>query len=152
VVNLVATGVLSRANRQSLNIEGSYQHLLTDLYAFGATAIAGAIVLWTGFNRADAIASLLVAGLMLRAAYGLLVESGRVFLEAAPRGIDPDEIGRTLAAQPGVAEVHDLHVWELASAFPLLSAHVLVAPGADCHAVRESLAGVVAERFGINHT
>src|SRR4051794_41183403 len=126
-VNLVATWVLAHANRQSLNIEGSYQHLLTDLYAFIATAIAGAIVYWTGFDRADAIASLLVAALMLRAAYSLLRESGRVFLEAAPRGLDVDLIGRTLAAQPGVVEVHDLHVWEISAGFPLLTAHVLVA-------------------------
>ena len=96
VVNLAATWTLSRANRRSLNVEGSFQHILTDLYAFIATAIAGAIVLWTGWLRADPIASMLVAALMLRAAYGLLRDSGRIFLEAAPSGLDPDEIGRTL--------------------------------------------------------
>ena len=118
VVNLVATWTLAQANRESLNIEGSFQHLLTDLYAFIATAIAGAVIIWTGFARADAIASLLVAALMLRAAYGLLHASGRVFLEAAPAGLDPDEIGRLLASQPKVREVHDLHVWEISSGFP----------------------------------
>ncbi len=99
-VNLVATWTLAKANRQSLNVEGSFQHLLTDLYAFIATAIAGAVIILTGFERADAIASLFVAALMLRAAYGLLRASGRVFLEAAPAGLDPDEIGRLLASQP----------------------------------------------------
>jgi cobalt-zinc-cadmium efflux system protein len=152
VVNLAATLVLARANRQSLNIEGSFQHLLTDLYAFIATAIAGAVILVTGFDRADPIASLFVAALMLRAAYGLLRESGRVFLEAAPRGLDPETIGRALAGEPGVVEVHDLHVWEISAGFPLLTAHVLVAPGSDCHAARQRLADVVAERFGIVHT
>ena len=117
-VNLAAVWTLARANRTSLNVEGSFQHILTDLYAFIATAIAGALVLWMGWLRADPIASLLVAALMLRAAYGLLRDSGRVFLEAAPTGLDPDEIGRTLVAQPDVREVHDLHVWEISSGFP----------------------------------
>jgi cobalt-zinc-cadmium efflux system protein len=151
-VNLAATWTLSRANRRSLNVEGSFQHILTDLYAFIATAIAGAIVLWTGWQRADPIASLLVAALMLRAAYGLLRDSGRIFLEAAPNDLDPDEIGRTLVAQPCVSEVHDLHVWEIASGFPALTAHVLVSRDCDCHATRRRLADVLDERFGIGHT
>ena len=151
-VNLAAVSILARANRTSLNVEGSFQHILTDLYAFIATAIAGALVLWLGWQRADPIASLIVAALMLRAAYGLLRDSGRVFLEAAPAGIDPDEIGRTLAAQPDVREVHDLHVWEISSGFPALTAHVLVAPDCDCHATRRRLADLLGERFGITHT
>ena len=152
VVNLAATWTLSRANRRSLNVEGSFQHILTDLYAFIATAIAGGIVLWTGWLRADPLASLLVAALMLRAAHGLLRDSGRIFLEAAPSDLDPDEIGRTLAAQPCVSEVHDLHVWEISSGFPALTAHVLVSPDCDCHATRRRLAEVLGERFGIGHT
>jgi cobalt-zinc-cadmium efflux system protein len=151
-VNLAAVWTLARANRRSLNVEGSFQHILTDLYAFIATAIAGALVLWMGWLRADPIASLLVAALMLRAAYGLLRDSGRIFLEAAPAGVDPDEIGRTLAAQPDVREVHDLHVWEISSGFPALTAHVLVSPDCDCHATRRRLADLLQERFGIAHT
>ena len=152
VVNLIATWVLAKANRSSLNIEGSFQHILTDLYAFIATAIAGAIVLWTDWVRADALASLLVAALMLYAAYGLLHASGRIFLEAAPADLDPEEIGRLLVTQPCVAEVHDLHVWEISSGFPALTAHVLVSPDCDCHATRRRLAEVLGERFGITHT
>jgi cobalt-zinc-cadmium efflux system protein len=152
VVNLAATWVLARANRTSLNVEGSFQHIVTDLYAFIATAIAGGIVLWTGWLRADALASLLVAALMLRAAYGLLRDSGRIFLEAAPSDLDPDEIGRALVAESCVAEVHDLHVWEISSGFPALTAHVLVSPDCDCHATRRRLAEVLEERFGIGHT
>jgi cobalt-zinc-cadmium efflux system protein len=151
-VNLVATWTLAKANRESLNVEGSFQHLLTDLYAFIATAIAGAIIIWTGFQRADAIASLLVAALMLYAAYGLLRASGRVFLEAAPADLDPDLIGRLLVSQANVREVHDLHVWEISSGFPALTAHVLVAADADCHAIRGQLAVLLDERFGIDHT
>ena len=93
------------------------------------------VILATGFDRADAIASLLIAALLLHASYGLLKASGRVFMEAAPAGLDPEEIGRVLAAQPGVVEVHDLHVWEVTSGFPALSAHVVVRAGDDCHAL-----------------
>lgn len=151
-VNLAATRQLAGANRSSMNIEGSYQHVLTDLFAFVATAIAGGMILLTGWTRADGIAALLVAAIMLRAAYGLLRASARVLLEAAPEGIDPAEVGQAMADHPGVSEVHDLHVWELGSEFPSLSAHVLVAPGDDCHGIRRSLEHLLHERFGIDHT
>jgi cobalt-zinc-cadmium efflux system protein len=152
IVNLIATWVLARANRQSLNLEGSFQHIVTDLYAFIGTAIAAIVILATGFQRADPIASLFVAALMLRASYGLLKASGRIFLEAAPEGMDVEEIGTALAGHPGVVEVHDLHVWEVTSGFPSLSAHVLVESDADCHGIREQLEQVIDERFHIHHT
>jgi cobalt-zinc-cadmium efflux system protein len=151
VVNLAATATLARANRRSLNVEGSFQHLLTDLFAFVGTAIAAAVILLTGFDRADAIASLFVAALMLRSAYGLLRESGRIFLEASPKGVDPERIGRRMAEQAGVVEVHDLHVWEVTSEFPALSAHVTVAQDADCHRARLELADLIEHQFGIHH-
>ena len=152
VVNLAATATLARANRQSLNVEGSFQHILTDLFAFVGTAIAAAVILLTGFDQADAIASLLVAGLMLRSAIGLLRDSGRIFLEAAPKQTDPQEIGRCMAAQPGVVEVHDLHVWEVTSEFPALSAHVTVGADTDCHRKRLELGELIERQFGIHHT
>jgi cobalt-zinc-cadmium efflux system protein len=152
VVNLVATWVLAQANRESLNVEGAFQHIFTDLAAFVATAIAGAVVLATGFTRADGIAALFVAALMLRAAVMLLRESGRVFLEAAPRGLDPDAIGRRMAGHDGVNEVHDLHVWEVTSGFPALSAHVLVGRDTDCHDVRRTLEAMLHDEFEIEHT
>ena len=152
VVNLLATWQLSKANRRSLNVEGSFQHILTDLFAFVATAIAGAVILTTGFGRADGIAALLVAALMLRASYGLLRESGRVLLQIAPVGLRVEEIGNAMAAHPRVAEVHDLHVWEVTSGFPTLSAHVLVEPAADCHGVRGEIEQLLRERFEIEHT
>lgn len=152
VVNIAATAVLASANRQSLNVEGSFQHLLTDLYAFIGTAIAAAVILLTGFDQADAIASLLVAALMLYSAYGLLRDSGRVFLEASPKGLDPDRIGQLMVAQPHVVEVHDLHVWEVTSEFPALSAHVIVEADADCHRARLELAELIERDFGIHHT
>lgn len=152
-VNLLATRILSggSAGGRSLNVEGSYRHLLTDLYGLIATAVAGVVILVTGFDRADAIASLLIAALMLRAAYGLLKASGRIFMEAAPAGFDPDEIGHALAAQPGVVEIHDLHVWEVTSGFPALSAHVVVKADEDCHEVRRSLQGLLEDRFHMHH-
>ena len=151
VVNVAATWCVSRADRSSLNVEGAFQHILNDLYAFIATAIAGLVVLTTGFARADAIAALVVAGLMIKAGWALLRESGRIFLEAAPRGVDPDRIGADLAAVEGVDEVHDLHIWEITSGEPALSAHVLVRPDVDCHAARLAIEQVLrADR--ITHT
>jgi cobalt-zinc-cadmium efflux system protein len=151
-VNLAATAVLARANRRSLNVEGSFQHLLTDLYAFIGTAVAAAVILLTGFDRADPIASLMVAALMLRSAYVLLRESGRVFLEASPKGLDPERIGRRMAEQPGISEVHDLHVWEVTSQFPALAAHVTVDADADCHRARLELADLLEREFGVQHS
>jgi cobalt-zinc-cadmium efflux system protein len=152
VVNLVATRTLSRANRQSLNIEGSFQHLLTDLYGFIGTAIAAAVILATGFQRADPIVSLLIAGLMVRSGAVLVRASGRIFLEAAPEGLDPQAIGRALVGEPGVVEVHDLHVWEISSGFPALSAHVLVGAESDCHNARRAMETMLRERFALDHT
>ena len=152
VVNLVATVVLHGADRSSLNVEGAFQHVLTDLVAFIATAIAGLVILLTGFDRADGIASLFVAAVMLRAAWGLLRESGRIFLEAAPRGVDVDAIGREMVAQPGVSEVHDLHVWEVSSGFVALSAHIRVGRDNDCHAARRSLERLLHDTYEIEHT
>jgi cobalt-zinc-cadmium efflux system protein len=151
-VNLAATALLSGAGRRSLNVEGAFQHVLTDLFAFIATAIAGAVVLATGFSRADGIAALVVAALMLRSGFGLLRDSGRVLLEASPRDLDPEEIGTALAAQNHVVEVHDLHVWEVTSGFPAISAHVTVRAGCDTQAHRRELAKLLRDRFGVTHS
>ncbi|MGH2971563.1 MAG: cation diffusion facilitator family transporter [Gaiellaceae bacterium] len=151
-VNLVATLVLSGADRTSLNLRAAFLHVASDLAAFVGTAIAGALVLATGWNRFDPIASLLVAALMLVASWSLLRESGRIFLEAAPPGLDPDAVAATLAAEPDVVEVHDLHVWTVTSGFPALAAHVLVSPDTDCHGARRRLERLLEERFGLRHT
>ncbi|MCM6778934.1 cation diffusion facilitator family transporter [Nocardia sp. CDC159] len=151
VVNLLATWMISRANRTSLNVEGAYQHILNDLFAFIATAVAGVIILLTGFARADALATLVVVVLMIKAGVELVRSASRIFLEAAPADLDPDEIGRAMAARDGVVEVHDLHIWEITSGSPALSAHVLVDPGRDCHAVREDLARWLHDEHHIEH-
>jgi cobalt-zinc-cadmium efflux system protein len=151
-VNVLATWQLAGANRQSLNVEGSFQHVLNDLYAFIATAVAGAVILATGWVRADAVAALFVAALMLRSSWRLLRDSGRVLLDIAPSGLPVVEIGTAMASHPGVVQVHDLHVWEVTTEFPTLSAHVLVEPGADCHGIRRELEALLGDRFGLEHT
>jgi cobalt-zinc-cadmium efflux system protein len=151
-VNLVATALLARASRESLNVRGAFLHVATDLVAFIGTAVAGALILVTGWDRFDPIAGILVAGLMFWGAYGLLRESTRIFLEVAPTNIQPDAVGRALCEEPEVVEVHDLHVWTLTDGFPVVSAHVLVAPGADCHAIRERLEQRLAQLFGLEHS
>jgi cobalt-zinc-cadmium efflux system protein len=152
IVNLAAAWVMAKANRQSLNIEGSFQHIVTDLYAFIGTLIAGVVIIVTGFDRADAIASLVVAVLMLRSGFDLQRKAIRVLLESAPEGIPPAEVGMAMAQSHQVKEVHDLHVWELAPGHPVLTAHVLVARDADCHAIRREIERMLKERFKIAHT
>ncbi|MFJ4315255.1 cation diffusion facilitator family transporter [Streptomyces lavendulae] len=152
VVNVGAAWCISRANRSSLAVEGAYQHILNDLFAFIGTAVAGLIVLTTGFVQADAIATLVVVVLMVKAGYGLVRESGRIFLEAAPAHLDPDAVGDRLVGHPPVTEVHDLHIWTITSGQAALSAHVLVAPEGDCHAVRRELERMLEKEYGITHT
>jgi cobalt-zinc-cadmium efflux system protein len=151
-VNVGAAWALSRAERRSLNVEGARQHILTDLYASLGAALAGLLVLTAGVVRADTVVALVVAALMIRSGISLIRQATRVLLEAAPRGLDPDAIGHALAAHPGISEVHDLHVWEVTSGFPALSAHVLVPAGEDCHARRAELEHLLADRFGIEHS
>ena len=151
-VNLIVVALLSRARRQSLNVRGAYLHIVTDLAAFVGTGVAAALILLTGWNRLDPVASLLVAALMFGAAWSLLRESGRIFLEGAPASAPPADVGPAIVAHPGVVEAHDLHVWTVTDGFPALSAHVLVQPGADCHRIRLELEALLHERFGIDHT
>ena len=151
-VNIAAAWLISKANRTSLNVEGAFQHILNDLYAFIATAIAGLVIVFTGFAQADSIAALVVAALMCKAGYGLVRESGRIFLEGAPQGLDPDVIGPAMAGRAGVAEVHDLHIWDVTSGLPALSAHVLVDPTGDCHDVRRDIEVLLKGTYKIDHT
>ena len=155
-VNLVAAWVLARANRTSLNVEGAYQHILTDLYAFIGTVIAAVVILTTGFDRADAIASLLVVALMFHAAWGLLRDSGRILLEAAPPGTDLDQIRAHLLDTDHVRDVHDLHVWTVTSNLPALSAHVVLDDSCftDGHAPQmlDQLQSCLIGHFDVEHS
>ena len=152
LVNVGAFLALSRSERRSLNVEGARAHVLADLYGSVAAVVAGVVIVAGGPAQIDAVAALTVSALMLRSGWALLHASTRVLLEAAPPGVDPDEIGRALAAMPGIVEIHDLHVWEVTSGFVAVAAHVVVAPNDDCHLRRRELQNVLHERFGINHT
>jgi cobalt-zinc-cadmium efflux system protein len=151
-VNVAATWVTAKASRDSINVKGAFAHIVTDLYGFIGTLAAGIIIITTGFRQADSIASLVVVALMLRAAWGLLRETGRILLEAAPEGYAPADIVAAITARPEVASVHDVHVWLITSGFPALSAHVLVRPPADCHQARRDLEDLLRERFSLDHT
>jgi cobalt-zinc-cadmium efflux system protein len=156
VVNVVATWVLSKANRSSLNVEGAFQHILTDLYGFIGTAVAGAIIITTGWNRADPLASLFVVALVLRAAWGLLRASGRILLEGTPEAVDLDDVRQHLSELPEVIAVHDLHAWTLTSDLPALTAHVVVTDAClnDGSAARvlDHLQHCLANHFDVEHS
>src|SRR5579872_5637477 len=156
VVNVAASWVLARANRSSLNVEGAFRHVLTDLYGFIGTVIAGIVIVTTGFTRADAIASLLVVMLMVKAAWELLRDSGRILLEAAPEGTDMEQVRAHLAEVPHVLGVHDLHAWTVTSGLPALSAHIVIEDDCfnDGHAPRllDHLQECLAGHFDIEHS
>ena len=152
LVNVGAAWALSRSERRSLNVEGARAHVLADLYGSVAATVSGVTIVLTGFGQADGIAAMVVSLLMLRSGWSLLRDSSRILLEGTPKDIDVKAVGRVLAEQSGVVEVHDLHVWEVTSGFPALSAHVLVPPGEDCHARRRELEQLLHERFEIDHT
>jgi cobalt-zinc-cadmium efflux system protein len=152
VVNIAAAWLIARGDRTSLNVEGAFQHMLNDLFAFIATAVAGLVVLLTGWGRADALAALVVAVLMAKAGWGLIRDSWRVFLEAAPRGTDVAAIDTDLHALDGVVDIHDLHVWEVTSGFPALSAHVLVDNTHDCHERQAAITTLLRDRYHLDHT
>lgn len=155
VVNLVATAVLARANRTSLNVQGAFAHIVTDLYAFGGTAVAGLVILLTGWSPADALASLVVAALMVWAAVGLLGPAGRILLEAAPEDVSLSEVRAHLIDVEHVLDVHDLHAWTVTSGLPTVSAHVVVDDRcfAEGHApeVLDTLQSCLGEHFDVAH-
>ena len=151
-VNLAAAALLARPSRTSLNIRGAFLHVATDVAAFAGTALAGALILATGWDRFDPLASLAVAALIFWSSATLLRESLRILLDVSPGEMPPAEVAEAMLTVPDVVEVHDLHVWTVGSGFPSLSAHVLVRPEGDCHDARRGLAAMLAERFGLQHT
>jgi cobalt-zinc-cadmium efflux system protein len=151
-VNVAAGLVLSGARRGSLNAEAAFRHVFADLLGSLGVVVAAVVILATDWVRADPIVSIVIALLVLASAWSILRDSTAILLEATPRGIDAEELGRRVASAPGVVEVHDLHVWTITSGFPALSAHVLVRPGEDCHARRRELEQLLRDEFGIEHT
>lgn len=155
-VNVAATAALARANRTSLNVTGAFAHIVTDLYAFAGTALAGVIIVVAGWTRADAVASLLVAALMAHAAWGLVRDAGRILLEAAPDDVALDQVRAHIAGVEHVLGVHDLHAWTVTSNLPTLSAHVVVEDHcfASGHApqILDALQACLGEHFDVEHS
>lgn len=150
-VNLMAAAILHRGRGETLNMTAAYRHVIADALGSAGVIAAALTVIVTGWTRADPVISIGIAALICVGAWSILRDSVRVLLEAAPAGIDPEEVGRAIAAVSGVREVHDLHVWEITSGFPALSAHVTVSDHEDCHARRRDVARMLADRFGIGH-
>ena len=151
-VNLGAGAALARPRRDSINVEAAFRHVFADLLGSIGVAVAAVVILATGWVQADAIVSILIGVLVLASAWSIVRDSTSILLEAAPRALDAEALGRRLANAPGVVEVHDLHVWTITSGFPALSAHVLVRPGEDCHVRRRELERVLRDEFDIGHT
>lgn len=155
LANLVSLAILLRADRSSLNIRGAFLEVATDTLGSVFALTAGVVIWATGFDRADALASLAIAVLILPRSISLIRDSAAVLLEAAPKGLDLADVRRHLAEQPGVVEVHDLHAWTITSGMPSMSAHVTVTDELLAEQgvgeVLDRLSGCVAEHFGIRH-
>jgi cobalt-zinc-cadmium efflux system protein len=154
-VNVAVAAVLSRSNRTSLNIRGAYAHILTDLYAFIGTAVAGLIIILTKWNRADPIASLFVVLLMIWTAWGLLRDAGKILLQASPDSLDLVHVRSHLSEVEHVLDIHDLHAWTVTSGQTTLSAHVVVEDHCfdSGHApqVLDALQKCLTEHFEVEH-
>ena len=151
LVNVLGLALLRHGKERSLNLRGAWLHLVGD--ALGSVgAMAAGLAIWAfGWNAADPLASMAIALLVLRSAWLLLRETVDVLLEAAPAHLDVDELRAALAAEPGVASLHDLHVWTITSGMVSLSCHVHCAEGADGHAVLVRLQALLRQRFDVHH-
>jgi cobalt-zinc-cadmium efflux system protein len=152
LVNLVAARILFGGHQENLNVAAAARHVLADLLGSIGAVAAAAIILLTGWRYADPAVSVVIALLVLGSSWPILRDAVRILLESTPRGVDAATVGRAMAERPGVVEVHDLHIWTISSGFPALAAHVLVAPGDDCHARRRELEQMLHDFFGIHHT
>jgi cobalt-zinc-cadmium efflux system protein len=152
VVNACSAALLAGGARTNLNLRASVVHLAGDALASLGVLAAGGLILAGGWEILDPLVAVAISLLVLMGAWIVLGDAVHVLLERAPRGTDPAAIGRRLAAEPGVRDVHDLHVWEITSGFPALAAHVLVDPRGDCHGIRLRLERILADEFSIEHT
>jgi cobalt-zinc-cadmium efflux system protein len=153
--NLVSLGLLAARRTESLNMRGAFLEVLGDTFGSAAAILAGVVVITTGFDRADPIASLVIAVMILPRAWALLRDCVAVLLEAAPPGVDVEVVRQHLVAADGVTDVHDLHAWSITSGMPALSAHVTVTDEAletrGVGRILDELGDCVATHFGIDH-
>lgn len=151
VVNLVSLWLLGEGKEQSLNVRGAWLHVLTDAFGSVAAIVAGLLIWAWGWQIADPLLSALIGLLIVYSAWRLVLESVSILMESAPVGIDVDAIRDAMVAVPGVAGVHDLHVWSITSGMDCLSAHVVLGEGPTPAELLTGLRRVLAERFSIHH-
>jgi cobalt-zinc-cadmium efflux system protein len=152
VANLISVRLLSAGGRESLTVRGAYLEVLGDLFGSVAVLVAGVVVLLTGWYQADALASLVVAVLIVPRTVALLRDSLDVLLEATPRGVDLDHVRGHILDAPGVSDVHDLHAWTITSGMNVVSAHVVLKPDAQPGDVLDFLATCLADDYDVNHS
>jgi cobalt-zinc-cadmium efflux system protein len=152
LVNTVGVLILSRSEGDNLNVQGALRHVIADALGSVGAIVAALVIILTGWRYADPLVSVAIGLLILASSWSLLRDSTNILLEATPRSIDAEEVGRRMAGAEGVVEVHDLHIWTITSGFPALSAHVLVGQSEDCHARRRDLEDLLAREYGISHT
>ena len=152
VVNAAGAMILSRSAGENLNAQGALRHVIADALGSVGVIAAALVIIFTGWRYADPLVSVVIGALILASSWSLLRDSTNILLEATPRDVNAEAVGRRMAGAAGVAEVHDLHIWTITSGFPALSAHVLVGQNEDCHARRRELEDLLAREYGISHT
>ncbi len=152
LVNLIAMRLLHAGAQGSLNLRGAYLEVLGDLLGSIAVIVAGLVIVVTGWNPIDPIASVLIAGLILPRTWGLLREAVDVLLQATPKGVDLDEVRQHILRAEGVADAHDLHAWTLTSGIHVVSAHVVMRAGCDPARVLEELCACLTDDFDMEHS
>ncbi len=156
IVGLVANGtsatLLRRSQAGSLNVRGAYLEVLGDLVGSAAVIVAAVVLAATGWQDADAVASIVVALLIVPRTVGLLREALDVLLEATPRGLHLEVVRAHILRAEGVADVHDLHAWTITSALPVISAHVVLSPGAVPARVLDELCACLTGDFDVEHS
>jgi cation diffusion facilitator family transporter len=154
-VNLIGLWLLHRGRRESLNVRGAYLEVLGDALGSAAVIVAAVVVVTTGWTPADTVASVAIGALVLPRAWSLLREAVDVLLEAAPRGVDLDEVRAHILGVDGVLGVHDLHAWTITSGQPVLSAHVVVTDEAlqagHGGRVLDALCSCLGSHFAVEH-
>jgi cobalt-zinc-cadmium efflux system protein len=150
--NAVSLFLLRDAQRHSLNMRGAYLEVMGDFAGSGAVIVAAIVIALTGWTTADAVASALIALLILPRTFSLLREATDVLLEATPKGIDMDHVRGHILDAPGVVDCHDLHAWTITSGMNVVSAHVVLAEGADAATALDALCACLSDDFDIEHS
>lgn len=152
VANAISLRLLRHGHQASLNVRAAYLEVLGDLLGSAAVLVAGVVIATTGWLQADAVASVVIAVLIVPRTVVLLRDSIDVLLEARPKGVDMREVARHILAAPGVAEVHDLHAWTITSGMNVVSAHVVLGPDGVPGDVLDHLGRCLSDDFDINHS